>query len=115
MTGKVSIAGCLLAAVIVQLSTVNTVRAAGVCPEVYLPVCAVSDLGLRMTYTNACWAKMANAKILHAGQCQGPICNQVYKPVCARAPTGGLRTYSNLCEAEVANAVFVHNGICRKK
>jgi hypothetical protein len=91
----------------------QTAVAAGICPLVVLPVCALKKDGMRETFTNACFARQAHARVLHAGDCFGPICSFIYDPVCARDPQGFRRTYSNLCVSEGANAVFLRKGACK--
>ncbi len=83
------------------------------CPEIYQPVCAVTRAGVNETYTNACFARMARARILAPGRCLGPICFFVVEPVCARLPGHRPQTYSNLCLAEVAHATLIHTGACK--
>jgi hypothetical protein len=87
-------------------------RPKGACTREYLPVCAVGD-GARKTYSNACVARTAGARILHAGPCMGQMCTMVYDPVCARDPRGLRRTYPSLCAASNANATFIRKGACR--
>ena len=41
-----------------------------VCSEQYNPVCAEKD-GLRQTYSNLCFAKVADATVVNDGQCLG--------------------------------------------
>jgi hypothetical protein len=89
--------------------------AAKACIDVYMPVCGINGLGVKTTYSNACWAKKAHARILHPGVCFGPICLDIYDPVCAISPiTHRPQTYSNLCYADRANATWTHNGACGK-
>jgi hypothetical protein len=83
------------------------------CPEIYQPVCAVTRAGVNETYSNACFARLAHARILAPGRCQGPICFFIFDPVCARVPGHKPQTYSNLCTAEVAHATLIHNGACK--
>jgi Kazal-type serine protease inhibitor domain len=83
------------------------------CPEIYRPVCGVNRAGERQTYTNACFAHLAHARILHPGQCVGPICFFIFNPVCARVPGHKPQTYSSLCAAENANATLLHDGACK--
>ncbi|MGB8279156.1 MAG: hypothetical protein WCF20_14665 [Methylovirgula sp.] len=40
-----------------------------ICMEVYLPVCATLPNGEKKTFSNACFAKCAKAKIIHEGPC----------------------------------------------
>lgn len=87
--------------------------AAGICPFIVAPVCALKRDGTRETFSNACFARRAHARVLHAGDCFGPICFFIYDPVCARDPRGFPRTYSNLCVSENANAVFLRKGTCK--
>ena len=91
----------------------QTAVAAGICPLVVLPVCALKKDGTRETFANACFARRAHARVLHAGDCNGRICSFIYDPVCARDPQGFRRTYSNLCIAENADAVFLRKGACK--
>ena len=45
------------------------------CSTDYVPVCAVKRDGTRETFSNACNAGLARARILHAGSCFiGEIC-----------------------------------------
>ena len=84
------------------------------CPQIEQPVCAVTRAGVNETYTNACFARMAHARILAPGRCLGPICFfVVVEPVCARVPGHRPQTYSNLCLAEVAHATLLHKGACK--
>ena len=83
------------------------------CPEIYKPVCAVTRAGVRQTYTNACFAQRAHARILHDGSCIGPICFFIFNPVCARVPGHKPQTYPSLCAAENANATLLHDGPCK--
>src|ERR1700744_5485597 len=93
----------------------DNARAQGIfCIDIYKPVCALTVFGTRQTFSNACWAGNAHARILHPGACVGaPICVKIFKPVCAVDPTTHrARTYANLCESEGANATWLHNGPC---
>jgi hypothetical protein len=88
--------------------------AAPKCSEIYTPVCAVAPSGMNQTYTNACFARAAHARILHAGACAGPICFFIFEPVCARNPvTHRPQTYSNQCAADDAHATLIHTGACK--
>ena len=87
--------------------------AAGMCPLVVLPVCALNRDGTRSNYTNACFARRAHARVLHAGDCFGAFCPFIFEPVCARDPQGLPRTYPNLCVSEKADAVFLRKGECK--
>jgi hypothetical protein len=91
--------------------------ASAACPADFKPVCALKKDGTRMTYSNACMAKEAKAKVLHAGPCfPGPVCIELQAPVCGIDPkTKKKTTYGNLCKAEQANAVVIAVGECKKK
>jgi len=90
--------------------------AAKVCPDIERPVCAVTPTGQRQRFTNACFAGLAHARVLHGGDCIASpdgICMMIVVPVCAIDPaTRKKRTYPNLCQAEAANATFVSDGPC---
>jgi hypothetical protein len=43
------------------------VQAAKICPDVFMPVCAVNWHGVRKTYPNSCDASRSHARVLHAG------------------------------------------------
>jgi hypothetical protein len=87
--------------------------AKGICPLVVLPVCALKRDGTRETFSNACFARLAHARVLHAGDCFGQFCFFIFEPVCARDPQGFRRTYPNLCASEKADAVFLRKGECK--
>ena len=40
-----------------------------VCTEVYQPVCGTDQNGKRVTYSNACFARMAKATSVTPGEC----------------------------------------------
>jgi hypothetical protein len=40
-----------------------------VCTEVYQPVCGTDQNGQRVTYSNACFARMAKATNVSPGEC----------------------------------------------
>jgi hypothetical protein len=83
------------------------------CPTTSSPVCAVSPDGTRSVYTNECLADAAKARVLHPGNCQGPICMELYLPVCATNPTTQQpQTYSNQCFADAGNAKVISQGAC---
>lgn len=104
----------LLGALVVNTFTAQQPAAArGVCPLFVLPVCALKPDGMRETFSNACFARLAHARVLHAGKCFGEFCVFIWEPVCARDPQGSPRTYPNLCVSEKADAVFLHNGECK--
>jgi hypothetical protein len=98
---------------ILTFATEHTAAAATACNQMFLPVCGSLPDGTRMTYTNACFAKVAGARVLHTGPCFGPICLMWYNPVCARSPKGYPRTYPSLCAAENDNAVYIRPGTCK--
>ena len=94
----------------------SQVQAAGLCNDVYLPVCAVKKDGTRQTYTNAGCAKVDHAKVLHKDACYGPICALWWDPTCARDPhTGKAKTYSSPCAAENDNAPILALHACPVK
>ncbi len=111
------IRGCVFAASIGAslLALPAPAQAQTVCTWLWQPVCALTTFGHRWTFSNACWAKAAGARILHAGACiGGPGCTREWDPVCARGPKG-VRTYGNLCTAENDNATVLFKGSCRPK
>lgn len=90
------------------------VRAAIICADPYMPVCAVRH-GVRRTFPNACDARRVHARILHENACVAPanVCVDLFAPVCAINPvTHRRQTYGNPCQAEVAEATVVHEGAC---
>ncbi len=104
----------LLGALVVSTFTGQQPAVAkGICPLFVLPVCALKPDGMRETFSNACFARRAHARVLHTGACNGPICSFIFLPVCARDPQGFPRTYPNFCVAENANAVFLRKGECK--
>ena len=111
---NLAILSALLFAVALAISAApaQAQRPSGIfCSSNYIPVCGLKN-GQRTTYTNSCWAHRAGAKILHNGECFGPICI-FFLPVCARSPRGYPQTYPSLCTAENDNAVFLKNGDCK--
>jgi hypothetical protein len=91
----------------------NEAVAAKTCSQTANPVCAVAPDGSSTVYTNKCLARAADARVLHAGKCQGPICMELYLPVCATNPdTHQPQTYSNQCFADVAKATVTSKGAC---
>jgi len=40
-----------------------------ICTEVYQPVCGTSQSGMRVTYSNACFARAARATNVTPGEC----------------------------------------------
>ena len=90
------------------------VRAAIICADPYMPVCAIRH-GVRRTFPNACDARRVHARILHHSACAAPkdVCADQLAPVCAVNPvTHRHQTYGNPCQAEVAEASVVHEGAC---
>ena len=43
-----------------------------VCTEVYQPVCGTNSSGMRVTYSNACFARAASATNVSPGECASP-------------------------------------------
>ena len=75
-----------------------------VCPEYYDPVCAISDAGDTLTFSNICFAECGGYTESDVFSC-APECNcpDVYAPVCVATPGGGqIITFANACEAECA-------------
>jgi hypothetical protein len=106
-----AIAVCLVS---MPLGT-SQVRAAKVCSQVEMPVCAVKPDGSRQTYTNSGCAKADRAHVLHKDACYGPICAMWFNPTCARDPgTHKPKLYPSACEAENANAPLLNPKACPK-
>jgi Kazal-type serine protease inhibitor domain len=40
-----------------------------ICAEIYQPVCGTNPAGMRVTYSNACFARVAKATNVSAGEC----------------------------------------------
>ncbi len=40
-----------------------------ICTEVYQPVCGTNPAGMRVTYSNACFARVAKATNMTPGEC----------------------------------------------
>ena len=40
-----------------------------ICTEIYQPVCGTNPAGTRVTYSNACFARVAKATNVSAGEC----------------------------------------------
>ena len=40
-----------------------------ICTEVYQPVCGTNPAGMRVTYSNACFARVAKATNVTPGEC----------------------------------------------
>ena len=40
-----------------------------ICTEIYQPVCATNPGGMRVTYSNACFARVAKATNVTPGEC----------------------------------------------
>jgi hypothetical protein len=111
---RLSLSACALFAGLSLVASAPAAAAPKVCPENYAPMCGVTPSGVNETYSNACFARMAHARILAPGRCLGPICFfVVVDPVCARIPGHRPQTYSNLCLAEVAHATLIHKGACK--
>jgi hypothetical protein len=51
------------------ISSAHSARAAGMCSDDWKPVCATAN-GWQRTYSNLCWAKTNNAKVLYSGTCK---------------------------------------------
>lgn len=82
------------------------------CPTIYQPVCGIRN-GRRSTYSNACVARRAGARIIARGQCRTQVqCPAVYRPVCG-IRNGRRQTYSNACVARRSGARVVAQGQCR--
>jgi hypothetical protein len=115
MTGsRIALLSCAVLAAAITTMPRDAVAAPKVCSDLYAPVCGVAPNGTNETYSNACFARQAHARILHPGRCIGPICILIFDPVCARNPkTHRPQTYSNLCAAEDAHATLIHNGACK--
>jgi hypothetical protein len=84
MNRPISFAGSLvIASVIVTCGLALSADAAGrnraiilaqgappeICTEVYQPVCGTNPGGMRVTYSNACFARVARATNVTAGEC----------------------------------------------
>ena len=101
----------LLAATHLPQST--PAAAATLCNEIFQPVCARTKAGTVQTFSNACFAKVAGARVVSQGAC--PIfCPDLYMPVCGRID-GVNKTYANACFAMVAGAVVLDQGVCPGK
>jgi cyclic lactone autoinducer peptide len=51
------------------LMLAGSASAAEMCPMIYQPVCAVKH-GHHKTYSNACVARGAHARVVHDGECR---------------------------------------------
>jgi hypothetical protein len=40
-----------------------------ICSEIYQPVCGTNPAGMRVTYSNACFARVAKATNVSPGEC----------------------------------------------
>src|ERR1700741_1068305 len=101
---KTSYIALSLSALIAGLWTAAPAPAAAaptICPTIFAPVCAVTPSGGRETFSNACLAQQAHARVLHTGRCIGPICIS-FKQVCARVPGHKPQTFASVCTAEQA-------------
>src|SRR5258708_3223234 len=117
MTRHVSIlCGALLAALAITFAVPSTasakVAAPKICPTIVDPVCAVDREGKPQTFNNSCEATRARGRILHKGQCFGPIC-AFFREVCARVPGHRPKTFASECLAERAKATVLHDGPCK--
>jgi hypothetical protein len=76
------------------------------CPEVWDPVCGVDGI----TYSNNCYAYVADVKVDFVGECVDEIteCISIWDPVCG---VDGV-TYSNDCYAYVAGVKVDYEGQC---
>jgi len=68
IVATIALIGGLVAAGMV-LSSAGSARAAGMCTDMWKPVCG-SINGWKRTFSNACWAKNSGAKILYKGVCK---------------------------------------------
>jgi len=104
---------CLcLALGLVAVASSNEASARRGCTREFAPVCGLDQKGVRATQPNPCVARQANIRVLHGGECFGPICTMIYDPVCAKDSKGVRRTFPSLCEASNANAALMHRGPC---
>jgi hypothetical protein len=60
------LAGLVSAAASIPAGSVAYAKA---CNDMWMPVCGKLN-GMKHTYSNACWAKMAKARIVHKGECK---------------------------------------------
>ncbi|MCI5074334.1 Kazal-type serine protease inhibitor domain-containing protein [Oricola sp.] len=88
---------------------------AGLCPNVYQPVCARIENGQQRTYPNACSAVAEGYRAYSPGACDklrsDRVCPQIHQPVCAQIG-GRLATYTNDCVAGAEGARVVRQGAC---
>ncbi len=114
------------------------------CIEIYDPVCGIDlnpdqcrddacPLGVYKTYSNSCFAGLANAPVVFSDECgelegqavkdEQTACTLEYAPVCAAAtviepcltapcPRQVFETFGNRCAADVADARFLSDGEC---
>ncbi len=92
------------------------------CTREYAPVCAARRGSRPRTFSNACLARNAGARIIHRGACRGGqaqsspgVCTMEHRPVCARTRHGRPQTFSNACLARHAGARVVHRGPCGRR
>ncbi len=79
------------------------------CPEYAFPVCALNDVGERISFDNPCFAACAGFDVLVG--CEDTCgCDSVYDPICIQAPFGAI-TFQNACEAICAG--FALADTCR--
>jgi len=114
---EANMARILILALAAGLAVSAPARAAVNCPDIVLPVCAVSPAKSALqTFNNACEANRAGFKVLHGGKCYGKFCARyciINHGVVARGVVTGIeRTYDNLCWAEKDWARFEHYGAC---
>jgi hypothetical protein len=68
LVSKTAAAG--LAALLLLGAGTSAAQAARMCPMIYAPVCARTPTGHLKTYSNACMARVAHARILYRGRCR---------------------------------------------
>ena len=69
MVRSVRIALLLSAAAVALSAAATGQEPAVVCTAQYLPVCAVDKNGVKATYSNACVARVAGARVVQEGPC----------------------------------------------
>ena len=111
MTSKSISIPLLLAALVVNYLILSApARAQPKCIDIFQPVCALTKAGSIQTFGNACFAKVAGAKVISQGAC--PIfCPLIYEPVCGRKD-GKNMTYANSCVAMANGAIVLAPGKC---